>query len=88
MDLCEFKANMAYKESAKTAKAVTPRNPVSETNKQKALLIHSNFISIVKVQPIFCILTSILLHHLLSESMPLSPQHTLAATTMPNKGAL
>ena len=33
MDLCEFKANLVYTSSSRTARAVTQRNPVSK-NKQ------------------------------------------------------
>jgi hypothetical protein len=36
VDLCDFKANLVYKVSSRTAKAITQRNPVTiiERNKQ------------------------------------------------------
>ena len=36
-DLCEFKARLVYKESSRTNRAVTQRNPVSETKRQKKI---------------------------------------------------
>ena len=32
MDLCEFKASLVYKETPRTARAVTQRNPVLKTH--------------------------------------------------------
>ena len=34
VDLCEFTASLVYKESSRTAMAVTQRNPVLKNNKQ------------------------------------------------------
>ena len=35
MDLCEFKANLVYRESSRTARVVTQRYPVSKIKNKK-----------------------------------------------------
>ena len=46
VDLCEFKASLVYKESSRTARAVTERNPVLKNkNKTDIILTQKNFLN-------------------------------------------
>ena len=41
VDLCEFKSNLVYRVSSRTARAVTQRNPVLKTATKKGFIFNS-----------------------------------------------
>ena len=42
-DLCEFEANLVYRASSRTAKAVTQRNPISKEKKKEKTTTYRRF---------------------------------------------